>query len=360
MTAIAMNKDGVLSMKDFMTALLKVEDKDDLVSIKTFAHDIIQSERTIAARMNLQQELTAAGVRRRRLENNSTYVMMKHAHNKSKFLTTRQQLKGGGVMYSCTGPSTSTSATTATGGNDSGNGSSPCTVVQQTQNQDDTIEIIFNKRSNNYRTCKKPSLLVSSEGPETSPSSISATLSPTSTFPPTSPAKSSSPTADSAAEEAGRLKTPDLPAHRRRSIATHTPVNSRVSSSPSLLNHSPSLSHLSSPSNSGKPAPMKTLFRSKSSNHLTSTPTTAKSPLNHSRLEFLPQNHKIMPEIQHVGSTDKNIDKFDSLVETSEETEPDPQHTPQNGTYPSETLKKVKSSSDIRQRLMKSHSIGLI
>ena len=102
---INVNVDGNLSEKDFSIALSYVNDPEEISKLKKFAHGAILSDKKYQRKIKQQNKLADAARRRRLLESNSNHVALKQSKNDSKFSVVRQPLKGGGVMYQCTGPS---------------------------------------------------------------------------------------------------------------------------------------------------------------------------------------------------------------------------------------------------------------
>lgn len=98
--------DDSLSMSHFVTALGGVVHSEDVRTLKAFAHSIIRSEKRYEKKVNQQNQLAAAAMRRKQLETNSNHVAIKQTKNESKFNTVKQHLKGRGVFYLCSGPGT--------------------------------------------------------------------------------------------------------------------------------------------------------------------------------------------------------------------------------------------------------------
>jgi hypothetical protein len=96
--------DGSLSLSHFVTALSGVLHSEDVRTLKKFAHSIIRSEKKYEKKEAQQNQLAAAAMRRKQLESTSTHVAIKQTKIDSKYSTAKHHLKGGGTMFTCSGP----------------------------------------------------------------------------------------------------------------------------------------------------------------------------------------------------------------------------------------------------------------
>lgn len=102
--AVETDSHGSVSADSFSAALGNIVDEKEIRLMKDFAHSLIRKEKINEKKMLQHNQLAAVARRRKLLESNSNHVALKQTKHDSQFSIVRAQMKGGGVMYSCSGP----------------------------------------------------------------------------------------------------------------------------------------------------------------------------------------------------------------------------------------------------------------